>query len=75
MLEVKLIKTKQDNKPLILVKQGNRVIFLTKTTFEQLKKKVEEILPEYEQQKLDWYNKKQQSVEYYKTVLKGGEND
>lgn len=75
MLEVKLVRTKRDNKPIILVKQNNRAIFLTKTTFEQLKKKVEEILPQYEQQKLDWYSRKQQSMEYYESIVKGGVNE
>lgn len=69
MLEVKLVRVKKNNKPLILVKQGNRVIFLTKRTYELLKKRVEEILPEYEQQKLEWYNKN------YESFMKGGKSE
>jgi hypothetical protein len=47
MLEVKLVRRKQDNKPLILVKQGNHVLFLTKRTWSELKVKVEGLIPEY----------------------------
>jgi hypothetical protein len=71
VIEVKLIRRKQDNRPLILVKQGNQVIFLTKTIWLELKQKVEQVLPEYEQRKLDWYENKQRALEYYKSVVKG----
>ena len=71
MLEVKLVRRKQDNKPLILVKQGNHVLFLTKKTWSELKVKVEGLIPEYEQQKLDWYENKQRALEYYRSVVRG----
>lgn len=72
MLEVKLVRSKINNKPLFMVKQGNRVIFLTEKTFRQLEKKIKELLPEYQQRKLDWFENKQRAEEYFRQVVKDG---